>query len=174
MAPALEAGEAKGIVMLGFFRVTSSLLQKMQSTNSGLVKEVLVIDFNPDVYRELSRRAVKCIYGDISHMATLREAGIENARVVLSTVPDGILKGTDNLRLIKQVRGLAPNASIVCTAESVPSALEMYRSGADYVFLPRIAAAEDLIEVLEQVQNQTLDQAREQQIRALMERDEVV
>ena len=100
--------------------------------------------------------------------------GNREARVVLSTVPDGILKGTDNLRLIKQVRGLAPNASIVCTAESVPSALEMYRSGADYVFLPRIAAAEDLIEVLEQVQNQTLDQAREQQIRALMERDEVV
>src|SRR5204863_282930 len=83
----------------------------------------LVIDFNPTVMRELSRKNIKCVYGDIAHADTLRHAGVEHAELVVSSITDDVLRGTSNLRLMSSVHMQAPNARVVLTTDHIPQAL---------------------------------------------------
>jgi Kef-type K+ transport system membrane component KefB len=174
----------KDLVFLGFFRVASSLLREILekeaqngATNGGLTEKIAVIDFNPEVHAKLRAHGIKAIYGDVSHMDTLHHAGIHEAKVAISTIPDNLLTGTNNLKMIRQVRQLCPHAKVVVTAESPARALEMYAAGADYVFLPRVLAAQHLLSVIElllQDQVDTLGQIRQTHIEQLRYREEMV
>jgi voltage-gated potassium channel Kch len=87
--------------------VASSFLHELQAgehqdedATSRLTKEqVFVLDFNPEVHSKLRALGIQAIYGDISHMETLHHAGVHAAKVAISTVPDNILVGTDNLQI---------------------------------------------------------------------------
>jgi Kef-type K+ transport system membrane component KefB len=173
----------KDIALLGFFRVASSLVRELQDrealggANSKLKDEVVVVDFNPTVHAKLNALDVKAIYGDISNMDTLHHAGIHGAKVVLSTIPDTVLVGTDNLKMIKQIQSICPHAKIIVTAESAQRALKMYAEGADYVFLPRILAAEHLVGIIETLLHgdpQTLSSLKEKHMDTLKAREEII
>ncbi len=138
--------EDKEIVILGFFRVASSLIQMI--TKDEIKNKMVVVDFNPVVHETLQTMGIKVIYGDISHMETLHHAGIGKAKLVISTVPDSFLKGIDNLKMIKYIQKICPNAKIIVTAESATRALNMYNEGADYVFLPRVLSAHHIIDFI--------------------------
>ncbi|MBI2872102.1 MAG: cation:proton antiporter [Chloroflexi bacterium] len=169
-----EKGVEPSILIVGFFRVASSLVGELERRDPRLLKDVLVIDFNPEVHRALSRRGIRCIYGDIANTNTLAEADVEHVKVVLSTIPDPILKGTSNLRLIRPLRRLCPEAKIVVTAETGPSALMMYGEGADYVSLPRADAARELADLLLRLEDTQLDSHREQHVQELQAGQEVI
>ncbi len=130
---------AKPLVFLGFFREASSIIHEFELSSSGnarpsVLDEILVVDFNPVVYAELQRRGIECIYGDIAHMETLHHAKIHHAELVVSTISDQILKGTDNERLLRNIRQLCPHAKAIVTADSPLRALDLYSRGADFVF----------------------------------------
>ena len=72
--------------------------------------------------------------------------------MLVCTIPDHQLKGITNVELAVVLRGLAPEATIVVTAETLASARAMYEAGADYVFTPRLLAASYLAELVEHVQ----------------------
>ena len=176
---ATGAGEPSGkpgrkIVLLGFYREASSFLENMEFRHPELLEDLLVIDFNPDVHRELTRRGIHCFYGDVSRTSLLADVGIGQAQLIFATIPDTILAGTSNLSLVRQLRYLAPEAEIVATAETIPSALEMYDAGADFVLLPRMSAAESVLEVLEHSRIGTLPALRRQQLSSLEGRQEVI
>ena len=78
---------------------------------------MFVVDFNPIVYHALQARGVKVHYGDICHADTLAHAGVADAEIVISSVPDSLLKGTSNERLVRHVRAVNPTAKIIATAE---------------------------------------------------------
>ena len=77
-----------------------------------------MVDLNPEVLKNLPRHGIKVVYGDISNPETLHHAGIGEAKIVISTISDEILVGTNNLRLIGQIKKMAPEARIIATAES--------------------------------------------------------
>ncbi|HEY1421744.1 MAG TPA: cation:proton antiporter [Candidatus Dormibacteraeota bacterium] len=167
------------VIFLGFFRDTSSILYEFE--HEGPVAEareflnkILVIDFNPTVMRELSRRDIKCIYGDIAHMDTLRHAGIEHAELVVSSITDDVLRGTNNIKLMKNVRGNAPKARIVLTTDHIPQALEFYRAGADFVFIPRLYSAAACARILRKGLAGSFEEFRTQAIDHLSQRQEVL
>jgi Kef-type K+ transport system membrane component KefB len=171
--------ESKGVVLLGFYREASSLVHEFErrATDGGrhpILDELLVIDFNPEVHHELNRRGIACVYGDIAHMDTLHHARVHEADLVVSTIPDAMLKGTDNLRLLRQSRRLCPNARVVVTAERVAQALELYAEGADFVYLPRLHSARDLARAIEEGMRHGFETAREEGLAELAERDEVL
>jgi voltage-gated potassium channel Kch len=117
------------------------------------------------------------IYGDIGHLDTLHHAGIHNAKIVLSTIPDNILVGTDNLRLMKHIQSLCPHAKILVTAENPQSALQMYAEGAAYVLMPRVLAAQHLLEMTAQVlhgETGEIEQLKQAHIEQLQAREEIV
>jgi Kef-type K+ transport system membrane component KefB len=169
----------KQIVFLGFFREASAIIHEFELSGSEngrhpLLDEVLVIDFNPVVYSELQRRGIECIYGDVAHMETLHHAKIHHAELVVSTIPDQILKGTDNERLLKKIRQLCPHAKAIVTADSPQKALHLYNRGADFVFIPRMHSSSQAAQIIESGLREGLDNVRAEQIAHLKMRDEVL
>lgn len=177
-APAAPAHAGKDVVLLGFFLEASALVHEYeQAATDGrhpLLDRVLVIDFNPQAHAELKRRGIACLYGDVSHMETLHHADIHGASLVVSTIPDTMLKGTDNMRLLKHARRLCPHAKVIVTANGAAAALGMYEAGADYVFVPRLHSASQMAGVVAQGLVQGFDKLREEQIARLRRRNEVL
>jgi DNA-binding NarL/FixJ family response regulator len=137
------------IALLGFYRVASAFLTEVEKLRPQLKEKLVVVDFNPEVFRDLRARGVNVVYGDISNLPTLHHAGIDEARLVISTITDDILVGTDNLKLIRQIKNLCPQARVVVTAGSPSQALKLYKAGADYVLRPNSLAGHQLLEVLD-------------------------
>jgi len=167
------------VIFLGFFRDTSSILYEFEHEGTAaearaFVEKILVIDFNPNVLSELRKKDIKCIYGDIAHSDTLRQAGVEHAQLVVSSITDDVLRGTSNLRLMKIVHTHAPNASVVLTTEHIPQALRFYEEGADFVFVPRLYSAAACARILRKGLNGGFEEVRSQAIDHLSHRQEVL
>ena len=148
--------------MLGFYRVASSFLSELERRHAALLEQVFVVDFNPDVYHALQARGVKILYGDIAHADTLAHAGVADAEIVISSVPDSLLKGTSNEKLVRHVRMVNPTAKIIATADVLAETQTLYAAGADYVTIARLDQANELIEVVTAAEAGLLDDMRAQ------------
>ena len=164
----------KPIVFLGFSRYASSLLQELSQQQPGIEHEIAVVDFNPEVKRELDRRGIANLYGDIGHADVLHHAKVHDAQVVLSTVPDSILKGTTNLRLLRQVSAGDATSQIIVTAEFFYAARELYQEGAAYVFLSRLMNVRDLAAAVFAARAGRLEELRRAALEELEARQEVL
>jgi Trk K+ transport system NAD-binding subunit len=126
-------------------------------------QRIVAVDFNPETLEQLQADGVECHYGDVSSPETLRHAGIAHARVVVSSISDWFLQGSDNLRLLRQVRRLVPAARTIVTADSRAAAERLYAEGADYVLIPPMLAAEHLYGLLLDPTAEALGSARHRQ-----------
>ncbi len=177
-----ESAPGRDIAILGFFRTASSLLHEILAGDSGMARSglkdrIIVVDFNPEIHESLQSMGVKVVYGDISHPDTLHHAGIHDAKIVISTIPDTILVGTDNLRIIRHIREISPQAKIIVTAESIERALKMYAEGADYVFVPRVLSARCIMEMVSLMLGERKGEMEEtirREIESLQARNEVI
>ena len=133
-----------------------------------------MIDFNPEVIARLRRDGVHCVYGDISSRDTLVHARLPEASTILCTLPDSILRGISNTKLLRQLREIAPNARILMTAETLQEAAVLYSAGADFVQLPRLLLSADLIALWHAIDNDLLDQRKAEQASWLQGRDEIL
>ena len=176
-APA-EPEAPRDVVLLGFFTEASALVHEyeMASTTAAhpMLSRLLVIDFNPDVHAELTRRGIACRYGDVANMDTLHHADVHEPKLVVSTIPDAILKGTTNLRLLKLARRLWPQAKVIVTANRAAGALQLYEAGADFVFVARLHSAPEMAAILERGLVEGFDRMREAQIEHMRRRNEVL
>ena len=104
----------------------------------------------------------------------MHHAGIDEAKIVISTISDEILVGTNNLKLIDRMKKIAPEARIIVTAENPSRALECYNGGADYVYLPNRLSAQHLLTVVERLLHGEQAVIKETEIARLIEQDEVI
>jgi len=149
--PAESEGQSeikRRILILGFYRIASSFLSELERRKSSLLEQIFVVDFNPNVYRALQERGIKVYYNDISNSASLIHAGLADAEIVISSVPDSLLKGTTNEKLVRHVRVVNPTAKIIATAEELAETQILYAAGADYVTLARLDQANELLDVV--------------------------
>jgi len=166
-------------VFLGFFRDASSILHEFEHDGEPLeakefLNKILVVDFNPTVMRELRQRGISCVYGDVAHADTLRHVGIQDAELVVSSITDDILRGTSNLRMLRNIRATCPKAKVMLTTEHIPQALQFYELGADFVYLPRLHSAPDIARILKAGLREGFDEARRAEIERLSARKEVL
>ena len=150
------------------------MVEEITRKNPGLIEEMCVVDFNPHVNQELRRRSVRVIYGDVSQRDTLAHAGLERAQVIVSTLSNTVLKGTNNLRLLKQIRELNPDATVIMHAELFSDVPKLYEAGADYVSVPRLIEAMDLYEVLQAIRANRIGVKRSEFNKELLNRHEVI
>ena len=167
-------GVARRIVILGFFRAASALLSEIERQDKSLLDHITVVDFNPNVFRNLADRGVHVIYGDISNVDTLVHAGIGGAEIIILSVPDALLKGADNEKLVRHVRTLNETAKIVPTADMLATVADLYMAGADYVTVPRVTDAQELFKVIDAVDKGLLSEKRSEIDLLLAERREVL
>ncbi|KAB2668292.1 MAG: hypothetical protein DVB31_06780 [Verrucomicrobia bacterium] len=165
---------APRILILGFFRAASSLLEELEEHAPDLLRHVAVVDFNPVVHRELKARGIPVIYGDISQRDTLLHAGIAHASVLVCTVPDSLLKGITNERLVRSLRELNPKAKIIAPAEVLSGVGDLIAAGATYVSLGRLHEGRDLMQAVRAAEGGLLDDKRESLLERLRNRHEVL
>jgi Kef-type K+ transport system membrane component KefB/voltage-gated potassium channel Kch len=136
-----QEGAKNEVILIGYDRVGYSILQKLRK----MKKRVMVIDLNPDIIRKLIEEKIPCIYGDIGDLEIIERLGIEDAQMVISTIPNF----QDSMLLLKKVREVNPDATLVLTAYEGDDAMELYRAGADYVIVPHFLGGEHLSFILD-------------------------
>jgi hypothetical protein len=173
-----EAAEAAAlrsrIFLLGFSWAASSLLEEITRDKPALLPEIHVVDFNPRVIEQLRKRKVRVVYGDITQRDVLLHAGVEHAEIIICSLPDILLKGASNARLLRQLRELNSRARIVVHAEKLADIPALYAAGASYVMAPRLLEAAELLSVIDAADNGLLDQKRKAQADELEDRQEVI
>lgn len=139
----LQEGAEHKVVLVGYDRIGYSILQKLMK----MKKNVVVVDLNPDIIKNLIKQKVPCIYGDIGDVEIIKRLRLEEAELVISTVPNH----HDSILLIKKVRELNPEATIIVTSFEAEDALELYNKGADYVVVPHFLGGEHISLILEEL-----------------------
>ncbi|MGN6553802.1 MAG: cation:proton antiporter domain-containing protein [Verrucomicrobiota bacterium] len=160
--------------LLGVSWTASSLLEEITQQKPTLLPEIQVVDFNPRVNEQLRQRGVHVLYGDISQRDVLLHAGVARAEIILCTLPNILLKGASNFKLLRQLRELSPTAKIVVHAESLADIPKLYAAGASYVTAPRLLEAHDLLAVIEAADKGLLDDKCKEQSEQLEDRKEVI
>ena len=162
------------ICILGFSWTASSLLEEIQRNRPDLLSDLVVIDFNPVVHERLHRRGVQAVYGDITQRDVLLHAGVGKAEYIICTLPNTVLKGADNLKMLRQLRQLNPGAVIMVHAELLEHVAGLYAAGASYVSVPRLLEAATLLEALEAAEQKLLLMKSRAQQELVRERKEVI
>jgi Kef-type K+ transport system membrane component KefB len=162
------------ICLLGFSWTASSLLAEIERTRPDLIPDIVVIDFNPVVYERLKARGVHAVYGDITARDVLHHAGASHAEVIVCSLPNMVLKGANNLKILRQLRQLNPKAKIVVHAELLSDIPLLYEAGANYVSAPRLIEAIDLLHAVDFAEKNLIDEKRREQESRLKERTEVI
>jgi Kef-type K+ transport system membrane component KefB len=168
------ATRKRRILVLGFYRIASSFIAELERRQSVLRDRVVVVDFNPQVFRALQERGAKVHYNDISNADSLMHAGVVDAEIVISSVPDSLLKGTTNEKLVRHVRSVNPTAKIIATAEVLTDAQILYDAGADYVTVARLDQANELIDVITAAEGGRLAELRTRLDAQMLNRDEIL
>ncbi|MBU43716.1 MAG: sodium:proton exchanger [Spirochaetaceae bacterium] len=126
----------RSIFILGYHRGAQSMVDSLMSHKPELLEKVTVVDFNREILLQLQHYPVQGVFGDLSDRSTLEHIGLQRARVIFITIPDLLLKGTSNLRLVNLCRSLAPQAAILATADDSQRAQKLREAGADGIVMP--------------------------------------
>ena len=103
-----------------------------------LGKRYIVIDYDPEVVDDLERRGIPYIYGDATDLEMLNEINFDRVKLVVSVMTDH----QSNLFLLQQLEKRNPSAVVVCHADSVQDAIELYGLGASFVIMPHFIGNE--------------------------------
>ncbi len=105
-----------------------------------LGKQYVVIDYDPEVIDTLEEKKVNYLYGDATDIELLEEAGVEQARLIVSTISDP----QTNLLLVRLVEKKNPKAVVICHADTTNEAANLYEAGASYVMMPHYIGSEKI------------------------------
>lgn len=106
-----------------------------------LDQKFVVVDYDPDVIDQLEHLGYNHIFGDVADIELLDEIGVDESHVVASVITDF----QASKFMAEYIRGINPNAVIICRAENVKEARELYSLGASYVMLPHYLGAEKVM-----------------------------
>jgi Trk K+ transport system NAD-binding subunit len=171
---AASGEKSKRIGLLGFSWTASSLIEEIQREQPSLLAEITVVDFNPLVYSRLRERGVRAIYGDITQRDVLLHAGLAESEIIICSLPNTVLRGANNLKILRQIRELNPAAHIVVHAELLSDIPGLYEAGASYVSAPRLLEAADLLNAIEAAEKKLLEDKRTAQLEQMEARHEVI
>jgi len=128
--------ERPQIVILGFHRVAAAMLQDMSRQHPELLSQVLVVDLNVQTHSVIKQLGVRVLYGSAGAKETLLHAGVQHAKLIISTIPDELLRGTSNQAIVQAVRAVAPEAAIFACGSRAVEVDGLYQAGATYVYMP--------------------------------------
>ncbi len=147
------------IVIVGGDQMGKSILDVLEE----LGEEVVVIDFDPGIVRELVGKKVHRLFGDISDLDIQERAQLDNAKLVISTIPDA----EDNILLLRELKHENRKAKIVVMALDSHDAKLLYKAGADYVILPHLAGGRQIAKILSEKSLNDIDKLKQKDLEYL-------
>jgi Kef-type K+ transport system membrane component KefB len=130
------------VVIVGGDQMGQSILEVLAEMKI----DVVVIDFDPGIYKKLEEKKINRLFGDIADLDIQERAKLDSAKLVISTIPDL----EDNLLLLQELRHENRKAKIVVIAMEAHEAKSLYKAGADYVVLPYLAGGRQISEILDE------------------------
>ena len=123
-------------ILCGFGRVGEEIAREFEVRHLPYV----VVESNPEAIERARQRGYLLLVGDATNDATLKEAGVERARVLLAASDSD----AGNTFIVLTAKALNPRLFIVSRAAQPESEPRMLRAGADRVFSPYIIAGKQM------------------------------
>lgn len=158
----IKKNEKYDLILLGYSRLGFNLLKAFVLTK----KKYLVVDYNPITIMNLSKKGIRCVYGDVNDSEFIKSISINSAKIVISTIPDN----STNLNVIKLIEN--KNIIFIATSNQIDNALELYKNGADYVIMPHYLGGDYMASMLvrDNFNKKTLQEEGKLHIRQIRER----
>jgi len=86
----------KDVLMVGYDRLGYNIFDTLVKKKHNFV----VVDYNPEVIKDMVKKKIPCIYGDIGDVEILKRLELKNTKLVISTVPNK----EDSLMLLKKTK----------------------------------------------------------------------
>jgi Kef-type K+ transport system membrane component KefB len=135
-------GEDYDVIVFGNHRTGEGILKSLQKNG----KRFLIVDYDPQVIRELEAKGIPCLYGDASDIETLEELCLHRAKMIVSTVHD-----YEANALILQYAQKAKNDLVtILSANKVAEAEVLYTAGAHYVLVPHVIGGQHTAMLIEE------------------------
>jgi Trk K+ transport system NAD-binding subunit len=116
------------IVIIGIDQIGSAMLKALSHKKD----EIIAIDFNPETVSYWKEKGYNTVFGDIVEFDVIERGALEDARVVISTIPTV----QENLVLINRIKSINPNVHIIINAERKIDRKILEDAGADMVIEP--------------------------------------
>lgn len=124
------------MVLLGYHHGGHEFIRTFQN----MKKRFLVVDYDPEVIDILEHQKVNYLYGDATDTELLNEAGVEDCKLVVSTMTDH----EANLFVVSLLDKINPDAVFICHADNIKQATALYHAGASYVMIPHHVGSEKM------------------------------
>lgn len=118
------------VVVCGLGRNGSKACQELIRNNT----PVVVIEKNGEVLESLKMEKLPVIHGDATLDEILKDAGIEKARALITSLPHD----ADNVYISLTAKELNPSIMVIARASDEHSEKKLFRAGADRVVMPDI------------------------------------
>lgn len=123
----------KHIVILGYGRVGQWVGNILKKANI----PYLVVEYNPQIVRELKLEEKKVVFGDPADIDVLDYAQVDKAKMVVLTIPDTL---TQKL-VVANCRSLNPGIEIICRSHIKEDHEELKSLGVNFIIQPEFEAA---------------------------------
>lgn len=153
--------EKKTILLFGCHRMGTILLKGLEKHKH----KFLVIDFNPDVIKALTKQNISCLYGDALSSELLDSLEVSQAKIAISTIP----KKEENIYLTKYLKNKNKNIFVTVVAEKIHDALNLYENGVDFVILPAVISGENALKMIIEMSKKDFKKYKSEQIKYLKE-----
>ena len=141
------------IVLCGHNRIGYSILRDMHD----IKKDLLVIDYNPEIINMVANQGYHCIYGEATDEEVIEHMNLPKLKIFISTIPET----KDNISLIQKIRAVNKKTHILVTAQTIEESLKLYEHGADYVILPHFLGGEHVSSMITNLRKDKLNLKKE-------------
>jgi len=128
------------VVVVGGDQMGQSIMEALEDRQM----QVVLVDFDPNILKKLETKKIHWLFGDIADLDIQERAKLDQAKLVISTIPDV----EDNVLLLKELKHENRRAKVVMMALDSHDAKLLYKEGADYVILPHLAGGRQIAEII--------------------------
>lgn len=128
------------VVICGFGRMGEMLARDLKSMRRLFV----IVDNDLDRISEAESHRYLCLSGDATEEETLRQAGIESARSLVTGLPNDAA----SVFITLTSRNLNPNLQIIARAEHPSTEKKLRQAGADRVVMPALVGARQMARLI--------------------------
>lgn len=132
------------IILFGYNRIGFDILH----TLTKIKKKFLIIDYDPEVIRKLSKEGYDCRYGDANDSELLNDLNFHKAKMIISTIP----YIDTNMLILSKVKETNANAIIAVVSHQMDDAIRLYDEGATYVIMPHFLGGRHFSTMIEENQ----------------------
>ena len=125
------------VVIVGSGRVGEHIVNVLERLNIPR----LVVENDPDRAQELMRRQIPLLFGDAANSEILSHAGLENARVLVVTLPNEAASEI----VVAAARQRAPNLPIIARAATRSGVQRLAQLGAEDVIHPELEGGLEVV-----------------------------